>query len=287
MSAVFTTAQQVLTAERSYRSLLILDGGALAALGSGGLVFHAHVSSPGAAMWLVACARLLSGLVVLLRKGLFLFVARKSEVAPLVRYAREASLNSLATFFNLRVDPILVGTFSGAAEAARWGLAAPVISAYMLLGEAVNLELFPAVSALSLSREYPGLRSVVRRSCTLWCGVSLAMTAFLILAPVAHWLPGSRNLASDVTILIWVLALAGPVLVAGRIAASVNNGLGFPAHNSRATVLGLALKLSLGVGLVWSLGALGAALGVFCAVALVALVSIVLARREALHRRVF
>ena len=281
MSAVQATAQQALTARRAYGGLLLADTGALVMILGGGLVLHSHLTDAAAVMWLVSTVKLLTGSPFLLWNGVSFRRAQNERDDKFLIYSAHSLLNNVATFANLKADAILVGIFAGSHETARWGLAAPVISMYMLIGEAANTELFPAVASIEPVRSRASLQMAVRSSGTLWCGAAFALSLALFVLPLGNWLDQLSRGRHELDPVLWILSVAGPVLVVGRVSSSVNNGMGHPRHNATATLWGLAVKVTAGTLCVWQWGAVGAAVGILAVAITAAAISAILARREA------
>ena len=275
MSMVLTTAQQILVSSRSFGRLASMD--AVMALGvvvSFLLLGAVGAATPIRVMFAIAAARSLAGGSVLVLAVFRGAKASSGQIDLLRSYSVAAAGNAAASFVNLRADALLIAMFAGLTQAASWGVALPIMSVYMLIGEAANLELLPAVSAVIARDRRDSITRLVKRSLILWMFPAMAFSAAVFLVPVEEWLATLDQVWLSSIPAARILALAGPLIVLGRIAASVNNGVGMPGNNTRATLAGLIVKLTAGSMAIWLYGTTGAAVIVVVVTAVVATVAV-------------
>jgi len=258
LSVFFSTAQQCFLADRRYRSLFTVDVLLLVLVIAVFAALERHGTSLDALtpLYAVAVARGAVGLVALgTRAGRRLAISR-GEVQATLRFARSSLAGHVATYVNVRADPVLLGALSTPHAVGLWGLAAPSLYLFTVIGEAANQDLFPAVAQNAAGRN---LGALVKRSFWTWTLPAVAAAIAIWLAPVGSWLPGAGSDAGAIDRVLALLAFAGVLLVVTRIGAAAHNGLGRPGRNARASWIGLAVKLSLGLVLIKRFDALGAA----------------------------
>lgn len=284
LSMICSTAQQFLLSGRRYRSLLTLDGVLLAVLLTLYFAIGDRPAADGALaiLLVVALVRGVSGSVALFLSGGMQAETGAGEVSSTLRFARSALAGHVASYLNVRADPILLGALCTSRAVGIWGLAAPCLQLYSVIGEASSQDLFPAVA--SRNERPTEIRSLILKSFRSWTLAAVAVSVLIWILPVAKWLPGSGENVSEIQSVLVLLAISGLFLVVARIGAAANNGLGRPVHNATASWAGLAVKVAAGVFLIDRFGAYGAALAAVLVSGIMALVVWILLRAE-LDRR--
>ncbi len=204
------------------------------------------------------------------------------DLAALRRLAREAlpvGVSQLLWVLNQYLPTLLVAIFVGGAAIAFYGGAHRIV---MSLGTFVWLYFFNLYPSMVRSAQASdeGFAALVRHSfrATAWLGILGALVATLLAGPICRLAYGDAfgDAAVPFALLAWVL----PINVLSGHARFGLIGAGLQTRELVAQAGGLVVTLGLGLGLVPSLGATGAALAMIASALVVWGIAHVAARAQ-------
>jgi O-antigen/teichoic acid export membrane protein len=227
--------------------LLVTAYWAAGALTTEGAIFAWALANCVGALAGIALART----VAPIRFGFDLVVAR-----AMARFGIQSYLANFASFFNYRLNGLIINGFLSVASLGYYSIAVAVSEGMWLLANGVSTVVFPRVAS-SERREADRLTAVVARNTLLATG--LACLALLL---VGRWLVeaifGTRMLPAVTPL---YLLLPGTVALSfGKVASSYFVGIGKPIYGAYVAPLNLVLTVVLDLVLIPRYGIEGAAL---------------------------
>ena len=212
------------------------------------------------------------------------------EFKAIARHALTILVGQLAVMAFGLTDTIVAGRHSDASLAALSVGSAVYISIYMAL-TGVFQALLPVWAQLHGANDPLALGRSLRQSLYLWVIASVLGIALLMApGPLLRWVQVPAAMRAEVGDYLAVLACALPFALLFRIYGTLNQGLGRPVlvtwlqMGSLLVKVPLSALLALGWGPLQGWGAVGCAWATLVVYVLMALVALVLLRRQPLYR---
>lgn len=233
--------------------LLLVILGALWRIGSSG-------PAPSALfIWINTATSAASGVVlVLLLRSEFGSFAGQSAVAEVVQFARVSYFGNLAQFLNYRADVFLVSLLTNIGSVGQYTLAVSLGQFVWLISNAFAFALFPRVASSQSDHAANLMRTakVTRLSLTASVLIALAMAFVADMLLPSIYGEEFRTAVQPLLLLLPGIAIFSVANVLGSYFA----GMGKPAINLKAALVGLVITIPLDLLLIPRFGISGAAL---------------------------
>lgn len=209
---------------------------------------------------------LLAGVAVLLLAPLFATVSlsmpSRAEFASIYEYGRYAWVSNFKTMSYSWMDTIVLGLLlSQSSLVGTYEVAWRISAFFVILPASIGKTVFPKISELSNAGEYAEVSNIIQSSFAY--ATMLSIPGFVGSLVVGRGIIGIYGIEPEYAGLATLLLV---VLSLGRIAESyellllqVLNSLDRPDATFRISLIFIAANLSLNLVLVWTVGAVGAA----------------------------
>lgn len=180
-----------------------------------------------------------------------------SLLKSLWSYGGKAHASNVVTFFNYRIDLLLINFFMAASPTGIYAVAVQIAERLWLFAQAASSVLFPRISALKQSEENThNLTALISRG-TAWITLLAALILGIFIVPIIELLFGVAYLDAAI-----VLILLLPGIVAGSISKILANdfaGRGKPEYNLAVSLTMLGINVICNIWLIPIWGINGAA----------------------------
>ncbi|MGM0587343.1 MAG: flippase [Bacteroidota bacterium] len=231
-------------------------------LGGLGVLFVLNLMTVANVLWAYLGGFLVAGSVGLVAALRLLDEApRWDKLGSLLRsiwgYGGKAHASNVITFFNYRIDMLLINFFMAAAPTGIYAVAVQIGERLWLFAQAASSVLFPRISALQdTGEESHQLTALISRA-TGWITLLAAILLGILIVPIIQILFGVAYIDAAL-----VLILLLPGIVAGSFSKILANdfaGRGKPEYNLVIVIIMLIMNIGCNIWLIPIWGINGAA----------------------------
>ncbi|MDI6783295.1 MAG: flippase [bacterium] len=201
----------------------------------------------------------------------------------LSRFASYSFMNSAGVQIYSKIDLFMLAYFASPLNVAVYNVAHLFTNFVAVINDSMNALVFPATAKIDLTAGESSrnrIRKIYETSTGILFLLAIPITVTLFLFPefILRIIYGGKY--QDAAALVRIFAFWGLLHPFYRIAASIFNGIGKPELNARLTWLGAGINVTLNLGLIPLLGALGAAITALVTTAVILVVYLILLRKQ-------